>query len=148
MLACEDVGVVLVVLRKSKGRNKRRLNANLVSCEEKPGALGGECVEGDGGLLAHVQLEVLQSSGEQDYVALLQSGGEQDAVVADEARVDGALENEERLGRPGVRVEGEHPTDCKVQPGVGDALRVDGGPRLRSHHDRSRPWMSVRNFGI
>ena len=116
---------------------RRRFDSDLIGGEEEPGVLGREGVEGDGGLVAHIELEVQQRLGEQDHVAHLQGGRVQDVVVADEARVDGALEHQERLGCAGVGVQGHHPTDGEVQPGVRDALRVEPGVKLRTgqRHD-------------
>jgi len=47
---------------------------NLGGGGEEAGALGGERVEGDGGLLAHVELEVRQAVREDDDIAHLQRG--------------------------------------------------------------------------
>ena len=113
--------------------------SDLVGREEKSGVLRGEGVEGDGGLVAHIELEVQQRLGEQDHVALLQGGRVQDVVIADEARVDGALQHQERLGCAGVRVQRHYPTDGKVQPGVSDALRVEAGVLFRAGQGHDGP---------
>ena len=80
-----------------------------------------------------------QRLGEQDQVAHLQGGRVQDVVVADEARVDGALQHQERLGCAGVGVQGHHSTDGEVQPGVCDALRVEPGVNVRTGQGHESP---------
>jgi hypothetical protein len=108
---------------------------DLVGREEEAGVLRRERVEGDGGLLAHIELEVLQPAREEDDIALLQRGRVQDVVVADEAHVHAALEHEQRLGGARVGVQWEHAAHGKVEAQVGDALHVDAGPLVRSRHD-------------
>ena len=98
---------------------------DLVGGEQQARVLRVQRVERDGGLVAHVELEVQQRAREQDHVALLQRGGVQHVVVAHEARVDGALEHEQRLGRARVRVQRHHAADGEVQAAVREALRVE-----------------------
>jgi hypothetical protein len=119
---------------------------DLVGREEEAGVLRRERVEGDGGPLAHIELEVLQAAREEDDVALLQGGRVQDVVVADEARVHRALEHEQRLGGAWVGVEREHAAHGEVKAHVGDALRVDARPLLRSRHDVRRAHGRVGNL--
>lgn len=78
---------------------------------EEIGVLGGESVERDGGLVADVELEVLERFWEEVHVAVLQRGRVQDVVVADGARVDAALHHEQRLGGVRVGVDGHHAAD-------------------------------------
>jgi hypothetical protein len=117
-----------------------------VGREEEAGVLRRERVEGDGGPLAHIELEVLQAAWEEDDVALLQGGRVQDVVVADEARVHAALEHEQRLGGARVGVQREHAAHGEVEAHVGDALRVDAGPLVRSRHDVRRAQGRVGNL--
>jgi hypothetical protein len=129
-------------------RKRRENDPDLVGGEKESGVLRSESVECDGGLFAHVQLEVQHCPGEQHHVALLQSGSVQDVVIADEARVDGALENQERLGCARVRVQGNDAANGEVQPGVRDALRVEPWPHLRTGqrcHSPCRSLASIRS---
>jgi hypothetical protein len=129
-------------------RKRRENDPDLVGGEKESGVLRSESVECDGGLFAHVQLEVQHCPGEQHHVALLQSGSVQDVVIADEARVDGALENQERLGCARVRVQRNDAANGEVQPGVRDALRVEPWPHLRTGqrcHSPCRSLASIRS---
>ena len=111
---------------------------------KKSGVLGGEGVEGEGGLIAQVDLEVQECFGKQDHVAHLQGAGVQDIVVTDEARVSGILENEQLLGYTRVGVEGHHPTE----PGVGDDLRVDAGEFLWAEEGHDGPYGCLVQFKL
>jgi len=101
------------------------MHAYLGGCEEESWVLRVERVEGDRGLVGHVELEVHRASREDDHVARQQRGGEQLVVVAHEARVHAALEHEQSFGGARVRVQRHHAPHGEVQSRVRDALRVD-----------------------
>ncbi len=76
----------------------------LVGGNQEAGELGIEAVEGDGRSTTNIDLEMHSSLGEDVNVSPLQNFCIQHVVEADEARVDGPLHHEQRLGRQRMRV--------------------------------------------
>ena len=97
---------------------------HLVCRHQKPGVLGVESVERDGGLVADIDLEMLGRSREEREIARVQRGGVQHVVVSDEARVDRSLQHQECLCCAWVGVDGEDAADVKVESEVRDTLSV------------------------
>ena len=91
---------------------------DMVGGGEEAGVLRREGVEGDGGLIADVELEVREAAGKHGDVTHLQRGREQHVVLGDEPRVDGALEHRQRLRRARMRVHRHHAADGEVQTRV------------------------------
>jgi len=112
--------------------------AYLLGDEQEAGVLRGERVEGDGALLAHVDLEVHMRFGEDGDIALVQRRRVQHVIVTHKAREHAALEHEQRLGRARVRVEGNHAADVEVQATVRHALRVQARPLNSGCKDSDR----------
>lgn len=97
------------------------------------GVLAAEHADGHGGRAAHVHAEVDEALGEQEQVAHGQRGGEQVVGGVHEAGVQGALRDDEELGRAGVDV-GHHDAALgEVLAREAEVLAVQG--RQLRHQD-------------
>lgn len=116
----------------AKGRLQHLLGKRRLGCKERlgdlrgPGVLAVESGYGNGGLIAHVELEVDEAAGENKEVAGVEGLLEEDVGGGDEAHEELALDNEEDLGSAGVDVGGvEAPFGSEVDASHGEALGVE-----------------------